>query len=146
MKKEYHKIACAAYLVLVDEDKVLLLRRFNTGYEDGNYSLPAGHVDKGESAIGTVVRETSEEIGVTIDPKDVSLGHVMHRRAGPTNDERIDFFFICSRWVGEIINQEPHKCDELTWFLIDKLPPNTIPYIKIGIEGALQTKTVYSES
>lgn len=37
----------AVYLLLLRERQVLL-RRHNIGYEDGNYSVMAGHVDLGE--------------------------------------------------------------------------------------------------
>lgn len=101
--KERHSIVCAAYLLLFQDDKVLLLRRYNTGYEDGKYSVPAGHVDEGESVSDALVREVREEIGVDIDKKDTNLIHVMHRRASETNDERIDFFFTAkgSPWARE---------------------------------------------
>ncbi len=46
--KERHAIVCAAHLLLRREGEVLLARRFNTGWEDGNYSVPAGHVDENE--------------------------------------------------------------------------------------------------
>ena len=54
------------------EGEVLLLRRYNTGYEDGKYSLVAGHVDKDESVINTMIREAKEEIGC-----DVELGEYL---------------------------------------------------------------------
>lgn len=55
----------------------------------------------------------------------------MHRRQ---DDERIDFFFTADKWEGEIVNTEPEKCDDLSWFPLDNLPSNTIPYIKYAIE------------
>ena len=64
--KTRHSIICASYLLLVRDTEVLLSRRFNTGYEDGNYSLPAGHVDKGESVADALVREAKEEIGIDV--------------------------------------------------------------------------------
>ncbi len=33
----------ACYLILIREGKILLLRRFNTGWEDGKYTLIFGH-------------------------------------------------------------------------------------------------------
>ena len=38
----------AVYLVLLRDEQVLMLRRHNTGYEDGNYSVIAGHVERDE--------------------------------------------------------------------------------------------------
>lgn len=117
----------AVHLFLVKENQVLLLRRFNTGYEDGNYSVVAGHLDGGEEVRAAMIREAREEAGITIDPADISVVGVMHRLS---DDERIDFFLAASRWQGEIVNKEPHKCDQLAWFDLDNLPPNVIPYVR----------------
>ena len=142
--KERHKIICAAYLFLIKNKKILLLRRFNTGYEDGNYSVPAGHVDKGESVATCLIREAKEEIGIEVKKRDINLVHVMHRNSTDDNDERLDFFFACNGWSGDVANIEPEKCDELKWFALNALPPNVIPYIKQAIEST-QKKITYSE-
>jgi len=106
---------------------VLLLRRYNTGYEDGNYSVVAGHLDGGEEVKMAMIREAKEEIGIDLDYEDVTINQVMHRLA---DDERIDFFLSATKWTGEIENKEPHKCDELSWHSLDALPENVIPYIR----------------
>lgn len=122
----------AVHLFLVLEDQVLLLRRFNTGYEDGNFSVPAGHLDGGEQVIDAAVREAREEVGVTISPDDLAVVGVMHRLS---DDERIDFFVACTQWAGEPHNLEPEKCDELRWAELDDLPENVIPYVRRAIEN-----------
>ena len=142
--KKRHSIICASYLFLLQDNKILLLRRFNTGYEDGNYSIPAGHVDKGESISYSLIREIKEEIDIDIDKTNIELSHIMHRRAIETNDERLDFFFICKNWSGKVKNMEPHKCDDLTWCDVNKLPNNIISYIQDAISNYIN-KIIYSE-
>ena len=122
----------AAHLFLLRKNQVLLLRRFNTGYEDGNYSVIAGHVDGAEEIKAAMIREAAEEAGIVIAPEDLAVVGVMHRRA---NDERIDFFLVARQWRGEITNLEPQKCDQLAWFDLDNLPPNVIAYVRRALEN-----------
>ncbi|MDP1883741.1 MAG: NUDIX domain-containing protein [Candidatus Moranbacteria bacterium] len=140
MEKERFKFVVAAYLMLVRDGKILLLRRSNTGYEDGKRSLVAGHVDGGESFREAIVREAKEEAGIEIRLEDVSVAHVMQRIALG----RISVFLTAEKWKGEIRNTEPDKCDDLGWFDIDDLPVNTIPYIKKAIEN-YKSDILYSE-
>ncbi len=131
----------AVHLLLVKGTEVLLARRYNTGYEDGNYSVPAGHVEENESCIDAMIREAKEEVGIFLQPEDISLVHVMHRK---TDRESIDFFFACSTWTGMPTINEPDKCDELRWSDIDDLPRNTIGYIRQAID-AYTRKEIYSQ-
>ena len=126
------KSSVAVHLLLVQDESILLLRRFNTGYEDGNYSLVAGHIDGGEELKAAMIREATEEAGIAISPQDLSVVGVMHLK---TDREYVSFFLKASVWTGQIINAEPHKCDDLSWFNIYDLPQNTIPYIRRAIEN-----------
>jgi ADP-ribose pyrophosphatase YjhB (NUDIX family) len=130
-----------AHLLLLQNNHVLLLRRQNTGYEDGNYSVIAGHIERNETARQGMAREASEEAGLIISQQDLVLCHVMHRKA---EDERVSFFFKAERWIGEPRNLEPHKCSDLSWFHVDSLPTKVIPYIRQAIEKTLRGE-VYSE-
>ena len=132
-KKEQFKIYIAAFLVLEKDGQILLLRRANTGYKDGNYSLVAGHLDGNETAATCIIREAKEEAGVTILPKDISVAHVMHRYS--TDREYIDVYLTSNIWTGEIQNMEPDKCDDLGWFSIDNLPDNILPEVKFALES-----------
>lgn len=138
---ERQKAVVAVHLFLIRDGSVLLLRRANTGYEDGNYSVPAGHVEAGEKATDAMIREAAEEIGVALAPGDLPLAMVMQRK---TEDERIDFFFVADPWPGEPQNREPGKCDELRWATLNEPPANVVPYVRRAIE-ALRTGERYME-
>jgi 8-oxo-dGTP pyrophosphatase MutT (NUDIX family) len=123
----------AVHIFFLQRGKVLLLRRLNTGYEDGNYSVPAGHLEGDETVVQAAVREVREEVGLDLRPDDVAVVGTMHRKSG---DERVDFFVTVRRWSGEPSNCEPTKCDDLSWFPLDALPSNTIPYIRRAVENS----------
>lgn len=142
MKKERFKLVPASYLVLIKDNKILLSRRFNTGYEDGNYSFVAGHLDGNETFIQAIIRETKEEADINIKPEDLKVVHMMHRKV--PGEERIDCFIIAKDWKGEPKIMEPHKCDDLRWFKLDNLPENTVLYIKQAIDY-ISKNIFYSE-
>jgi len=145
MKK--NKVLSAVHLFLVDEtnNKILLARRFNTGYEDGNYSLIAGHIDENETVREAMVREAMEEAGIEIKIEDIEVSHVMHRRREKQpHPDRIDFFTKVTRWTGLPRIMEKDKCDDVKWFEMNNLPVNTIPYIRSAIQ-AFQENKYYSE-
>lgn len=142
MNKERFKLIPTSHLILVKDNKILLLRRFNTGYEDGNYSVVAGHLDGNETFMQAMVRETKEEADINLKSEDLQVVHVMHRRE-PTH-ERVDFFIKANNWKGEPKIMEPNKCDELRWFELDNLPNNIIPYVKQAID-CFKNKIPYSE-
>jgi ADP-ribose pyrophosphatase YjhB (NUDIX family) len=119
-------------MFFIREGKILLIRRFQTGYMDGHYSVPAGHLDGNEPVRLAAMREAQEEIGVRIDPAEIRFAGVFHRSEG---DERVDFFVHVQSWSGEPVNAEPEKCDELRWSDVNALPDKTIPYIRQAIKN-----------
>jgi len=129
------KFPVTVHLLFFRENQVLLLRRFNTGFEDGNYSVPAGHLDGNETVRMAAAREAFEETGVRIDARNITFATVMHRKS---DDERVDFFVRIQAWEGEPFNVEPEKCDELRWCDMAALPENTIPYVRKAIGNYLE--------
>ncbi|MFP3854685.1 MAG: NUDIX hydrolase [Anaerolineales bacterium] len=115
------------HVIFRREDRVLLLRRHNTGYRDGWYSLVAGHVEVGEKLTQAARREVLEEIGVEVKNGSFKMRGVMHRRS---NDQRIDFFLEAAAWQGAPVNREPGKCSGIGWFDQKELPEKTVPYIR----------------
>jgi 8-oxo-dGTP diphosphatase len=122
--KERFKLIPAVYLVLRRDNEVLLLRRANTGYQDGKFGLVAGHLDGDELGTTAMVREAKEEA-------KLRFVHVAHRLSrNQVGQERIDLFYELREWQGQIINAEPQKCDDLSWFDMNDLPKNMLPFVR----------------
>ena len=120
-------IRFAVYLLLIKDNQVCLGLRQNTGFMDGFYSTISGHVDGQEKATSALAREAQEEANIT--PVNPQLLCTMHRN-NPNGFEYVDLFFIANQWTGELNNNEPEKCAELSWHDLNKLPENLIPYVK----------------
>ncbi len=142
---ERHKVIPAVYLIMRRKDgKVLLIQRQNTGYMDGYYGLPSGHVEKGEPSLAAIIREAKEEVGVDVNAEDIRLVHLMHRMAEERDHERIDMGFETSVWKGEPYNAEPDKCGGLLWADPKDLPKKTIVSVALILEYAA-AGTPYSD-
>ena len=94
--------------------------------------MVAGHADGNETMREAIARESKEEAGITIDSLKMEHILTMHRWCG--DHERIGLYFTTDKWEGKITNIEPNKCDDISWFSLDELPENTIPYIKYAID------------
>ncbi|GLT21562.1 hypothetical protein GCM10007933_10140 [Zoogloea oryzae] len=120
-------IPTGVHVLLERDGRVLLMRRAGTGFFDGLYSLPGGHVEEGESLRATAVREMREELGIELAESALAVVGVVHRRS---DTNRIDFFLRASVWQGEPVIAEPDRCDDLRWCAPDALPEATVPYIR----------------
>lgn len=134
MKKERFKAVPSVYLLLRQDNKILLGLRENTGWQDGYYALLAGHMDGNEKATEALAREAFEEAGIVIDPRDLTLACVMYRKS--EDRENVDLFFECQKWQGSVENKEPEKCAGLQFFPTDNLPDRTIAYMRTAIENS----------
>lgn len=141
-KRNRFKLSLSVFLLLIKENKVLLIKRSNTGWMDGYYSVPAGALEEGENIIKAIVRESKEEVNVSIVKKNLQLVHTMHNLTH--GEEWVGLFFLANKWKGKPKINEPHKHSELIWSPINKLPKNIIPYVAQAI-NELSIQNQYSE-
>ena len=133
----------AVHMIISKDDKILLQKRKGSKLWPGYYALPAGHIDEGENQYDALVREAKEELGITIDIKDIINSYVVLRRNyfkidGKQLEPYIDYYFEINNYKGTPKIIEKDKCDELLWASIDNLPDPFINY-----EGVfLKDKTI----
>ena len=133
----YRTVVDVYVLLQRSDGMILLLERSGTGYADGQLCPPSGHLEDGESVARCAVREAAEETGVDIDPADLVFTHVVHHR-NPEGQGRIGIFFTATRWAGEPVNREPHKCAGLQWAEPARPPANTVPYTAAALAAIIR--------
>jgi 8-oxo-dGTP pyrophosphatase MutT (NUDIX family) len=80
-----------AHILLRRAGEILLAHRAGDVYASGQYGLPSGHLEQGESILDAVIRETEEEVGIVLEPAALRMVLVMHQR-NPGGHARIGFF------------------------------------------------------
>lgn len=135
------RVAC--YVLLIKSRKILLQRRFNTGWEDGKYTLISGHLEGNETIKQAMIREAKEEAGIIIKSEDLHVVHTMDRKSNK-DLEYIDFFLIVDKWQGKPKIIEHDKCDDMQWFSLNNLPKNTLLHIRQVVKS-YSNKITFSE-
>lgn len=121
----------AVHVVLARADgAIAMLRRANTGYADGCWTVPAGHVEFGEQLHDAAVRELAEETSVRLKPGDLEYALLQHKR-DTDRQERFDVFFTATLPPDQrAVNLERDKCDDLGFFPPNALPEPVVPYVR----------------
>jgi ADP-ribose pyrophosphatase YjhB (NUDIX family) len=145
LTEKRHKVYVAASLLVSNNEKILLQLRRNTGYMDGFYDLPGGHLEAGEFFSDACRREVLEEAGIELLPKNIKPLHIVMDCS--KHDKQNAYVSVCfgvKNYHGKIKNREPNKCTELKWFDTINLPSNIAPKAKFILEK-ISNGQFYSE-
>lgn len=129
-------------MLLIKNNKLLLLRRKSTGWSDNLWAIPGGRVDGNESLKAAAIREAYEELNINIDIKSLYFVHLGHIKRD--NFEYLLAAFFANKWQGQLYNKEEHKHSAIDWFDLNSLPENLAPYAQEVIDAYKQNLN-YSE-
>nr|MDD3719970.1 NUDIX domain-containing protein [Candidatus Gracilibacteria bacterium] len=124
----------AAYGIFKDKDgKILFMQRQGSGFYDGFYQIPAGHIEGEESVIDCFVREMKEELDVDLIKENLDVVHTSHRIS--IGRVYFDFYVEVKDFdITKIKINEPNKCSAINFFDINSISNYDEKFIGYDIE------------
>lgn len=136
MEERFKSVVCTDLLIkkIIDNEVyILLMKRQNTGYNDGEYELPGGHLESNEDLYDSMIREAKEELLINLKREEIKIIYLMHHY----NGERLNFIFEVDGTNLNPIIGEKDKCSELKWVKINDLPNETTNKVKLIINDII---------
>ena len=137
------KVGTGFGIVLEKDGKILLGRRHtdpdkadSAFRSSGEWCLPGGKLDWGESLEDGAIREVEEETGIKIkDPQVISVHNCINEHA-----HFVTVGLVAHTWKGEAEVLEPDEIEEWDWFDLKDLPsPRYFPSFEV-IENYIENK------
>jgi 8-oxo-dGTP diphosphatase len=141
MKREYPDSPLVGVgAVIIEDGRVLLVKRGHPPLA-GEWSIPGGVLELGETLREAAIREAREETCLVVEPADL-LGvydRVLRDDDGRTLYHYVLIDFLCHRMGGEASAAD--DADEVRWFAPEEtaalaLPEDTAEVIRLGFQKA----------
>ncbi len=101
--------------------------------EHGMWDFGGGRVEFGDSIERTIRKELREEYGARPLEMEFLGYHDLFRKKRTGRTHWLCMIFLVRVDRDQVVNNEPHKFDELQWFTLDNLPAPLHPLAPIEI-------------
>lgn len=123
--------------IIIFNEKILLIKNPNANH----WSLPGGHIEKGETPEQCIIRELKEELDLSINKADFKLGEYISDQEG-----KHDTVFIYIIRLSSQSFSKQWEVDDAKWFEFSELPQNISPAGMRRInEFKMGKKNIYSQ-
>jgi 8-oxo-dGTP diphosphatase len=123
LKRDYPDrplLGVGAIIIREEDNRVLLVRRAHPPLE-GEWSIPGGLVEAGETTKQAIIREVGEETGLEVEP--VKLVEVCERILRDQDGE-VEYHFVLIDYMCRIVSGETHAdsdVSEVRWAGLEEL-------------------------
>jgi 8-oxo-dGTP diphosphatase len=136
MSKQHTSVR--SYGILIDNDRVALVRSSNPRHVPPLWWLPGGGIDFGEAPEDTLIREFLEETGLVVDnPQLLGVTSDVRRRDNGDKIHTVRIIFSVGLVGGELHHEVHGTTDHAAWFdLSDLETMNVADYARAAITSA----------
>ena len=136
MSKQHTSVR--AYGILIDNDRVALVRSSNPRHVPALWWLPGGGIDFGEAPEDTLVREFREETGLDVaNPQLMGVTSDVRRRDNGDKIHTVRIIFSVDLAGGELHHEVHGTTDHAAWFDLSDLDAlNVADYARAAITSA----------
>lgn len=127
--KIYLRHVVVENIVINDKNQILLVKRAKDTLQGGKFAFPGGYMERDERISESLLRELKEETGYTgeiislftiIDSPDrKAVGTIKGQMIDESQNIALAFIVKAKEKIGDF----DHEIEEITWFDLDKLPP-----------------------
>lgn len=115
---KYHKEV--ALILLNDKGEILLQKRSSTKeIEPNKWAWHGGHVIVGETSVEAIIRETEEELGITLSESQIKFLVKLKRDKLPNRQYTIAYYSKCNLNIDDFRIQKD-ELSEVKWFSFKK--------------------------
>ncbi|NPA38530.1 MAG: NUDIX domain-containing protein [Candidatus Nanohaloarchaeota archaeon] len=121
--------------VIVEKNgKILIGLRKSKTHGNGTWQFPGGHLEYKESFEVCAKREVKEETNLEVE--DLQVVGVTNDYFEETGRHYVTIFVKANKVTGELINKEPHKCEEWKWIKKEELA--SLPNLFLPIKNLIK--------
>lgn len=122
MTNETTPIHIGVMVLILNPDGEVLLGKRKNAFAAGEYGIPSGHMESGETFMQAAQREIKEETGLVVSEDNLVLFAISNYLVIEWNRQYVTFDFVTTIPNQKIIPAEPDKCESWEWYNLDTLP------------------------
>jgi 8-oxo-dGTP diphosphatase len=128
-------INVVAAVLVDDQDRILLAQRPQGKWLAGLWEFPGGKLEEGETPEACLVRELHEELGITLDERDLTPLTFVSHPYPEKSFHLVMLVYTCRNWLGEARGLEDQA---LAWVARHALQSYDMPPADVPIVAVLQ--------
>lgn len=102
----------------------------------GDWALPGGHLEWGETFEECAVREVYEETGISVGPSTASFVHAVNAIFPDSQAHYVTIFMkihVSESLASQVRTMEPNKCDGWEWHKVDEVASMTRLFLPLEL-------------